>query len=310
MKQFITGSEKIDYLLAISIFTTVADEGGFSASARRLNMSPASVSRAVSQLESRLGVRLLTRTTRSVQLTDAGERYCADCQRILAELEEAERNAANTYWAPRGSVSITAPVLAGRMVISPILMRLLDVYQGISIVPVFLDRVVHLMDEGIDIAFRFGDLPDSSHIGVRVGSTRRVLCASPKYLESHGRPQTINDLDSHELIDLISMKHNGQWRLQNSGISVSYKPQSRIQVNNADVAISAAVEGRGIARVASYMISPQLVNGTLEIVLEDHEAPPAQAHLLRKETVQVPGRVRAVFDYMVEHLRNHPHLDP
>jgi len=293
----------MDNLLAMSVFIAVAEQGGFSAAARRLNMSPASVTRAVSQLEERLGARLLVRSTRAHQLTDAGQRYFTDCQRILCELEEAEQQASGIHKAPSGMVTLTAPVMCGRIVVTPILLNLLDEFPGISVTTLFVDRIVHLIDEGIDIAVRFGEPPNSSLIATRVGGSRRVLCASSAYLSKFGRPKTPSDLNDHKTIDLITMKHHGQWQFQKDGKAFSFRPRSRLQVNSADAAIASALEGRGIARVASYMIATPVRLGHLQLVLEDYEPPSVPLYVIRKELGRPSGRVRLVFDYLVEEMK-------
>lgn len=293
----------MDHIRAILIFMAVAEEGGLSAAAKRLNISPASVTRAVAQLEDRIRVRLFVRTTRSVHLTSAGEQYLEDCRRIISELEEAERSAAGIHRSPQGSVSVTASLLCGRMIVAPILSDLLDNYPGISLTTVYVDRVVHLINEGIDIALRLGDLPSSSLACVPVGATRRVLCASPSYLEKHGPPSSVGDLRNHKVIDLSSMKQNGRWNFFQDGKRISIKPESRLQTNSADVAIAAAVAGTGITRVASYMIASDLQAGSLQIILSEFEPPPVPANVIRTDLGRPSGQVRAVFDYLVDRLR-------
>ena len=293
----------MDRLQAMSVFVAVADESGFAAAARRLGMSPASVTRAVSQLEQRLGARLFVRSTRSVQLTDAGQRYLVDCRRILSEVEEADQHAAGIHTAPSGIVSVTASAQCGRMIVAPILLKLLDDYPRIAVTTLFVDRIVHIVDEGIDIAVRFGDLPDSSLSAVRVGRTRRVLCASPDYLSRRGRPEAPSDLSDHDLVDLVTMKQGGLWRFEQGGNQYAFKPRSRMQVNSADAAIAAALAGRGITRAGSYMIAPYVEAGQLETLLDDYAPPASPLHVLHKEIGQTSGRVRAVFDYLVAHLR-------
>ncbi len=298
----------MDRLRTMTVFVGVAEEAGFAPAARRLNMSPPSVTRAVSELEARLGCRLLHRTTRSVRLTEAGERYLADCRRILSEIEEADRHAAGIHAAPSGMVSVTASVLFGRIVLAPILLNLLDRYPDISVSTLFVDRVVHLVDEGIDVAVRIAELPDSSLTAVRVGSVRRVLCASPGYLETHGRPRTPSELVDHVIINFVIMTPGGEWAFDKDGKPHSYRPPSRLLLNTADAAIAAAVADRGITRVLSYMIAPYLQSGALEIVLEDYEPRPVPIHVLHKEPGQTSARVRAVVDYLVQRLQTDPAL--
>jgi len=299
----------MDRLQTMSVFVTVAEETGFAPAARRLNISPPSVTRAVSELEQRLGAKLLHRTTRSVRLTDAGHRYLEDCRRILSEIEEVDRHAAGIHAAPSGTVTVTASLLFGRMVLNPLVLDLLDRYDEISISAIYLDRIAHLVDEGIDIAVRIGDLPDSSMKAARVGSVRRVLCASPAYLAEHGRPKTPADLSAHRLIDFVNMTPGGEWTFDHDGKKHKHKPKSRLRVTSADAAIAAAKSDRGITRVLSYMIAPELQGGDLSLVL-DHYAPAAvPVHVVHKEPGQTSARVRAVVDHFVDALRQEPALD-
>jgi DNA-binding transcriptional LysR family regulator len=298
----------MDRLQTIEVFVAVAEEGGFARAARRLGMSPPAVTRAVSQLEARLGCRLLHRTTRSLRLSEAGQRYLVDCGRILAEIEEAERHAAGIHAAPRGMVSVTASVMFGRIVLAPVLHDLLDRYPEISVSAVFVDRVVHLMDEGIDVAVRIAELPDSTLSASRIGSVRRVLCASPDYIAARGRPRAPADLAGHELINFATMAPGGEWAFQSNGKTLSIQPHARLHLNTADVAIAAALAGRGITRVLSYMIAPQVKQGSLQTLLEDYEPPAVPIHIVHKEPGRTSARVRAVVDHLVQRLRRDPAL--
>ena len=296
----------MDRLQTMSVFVAVAEQAGFAPAARHLKMSPPSVTRAVAALEARLGARLFHRTTRSVRLTEAGERYLADCRRVLAEIEEADRHAAGIHAAPRGMVSVSASALFGRMIVAPILFDLLDRYPDLSVTTMFVDRIVHLFDEGIDVAIRIADLPDSSLSAIRVGSVRRVLCAAPGYLAARGRPRRPADLAGHETIDMMGMTPGRDWQFDGGGRSQAFRPQSRLRVNGADTAIAAAIAGRGITRVLSYMVAAQLEAGTLEIVLENDEPPAVPIHVVHKEPGQTSTRVRAVVDHLVQQLRTVP----
>ena len=300
----------MDRLQTMTVFVGVAEAAGFAPAARRLGMSPPAVTRAVSELEGRLGCRLLHRTTRSVQLTDAGQRYLADCRRILSAIEEADRHAAGIHAAPSGLVSVTASAMFGHVVLVPALLDLLDRYPDISVSTLFVDRVVHLIDEGIDVAVRIAELPDSSLRAIRVGAVRRVLCASPDYLAAHGRPHTPFQLSAHHIINFVNMAPGGEWTFEGNGRNRTFKPTSRLLLNTADAAITAALAGRGITRVLSYMIAPHLERGALEIVLEDHEPPAVPIHVVHKEAGQTSARVRAVVDHLVQHLRLNPALGP
>jgi DNA-binding transcriptional LysR family regulator len=300
----------MDRLHTMMVFTSVAEEGGFAPAARRLHMSPPSVTRAVSELEARLGCRLFHRTTRTVKLTEAGERYLADCRRIICEVEEADRHAAGIHAAPRGNVSISAPILFGRIVVMPALLDLLDRYPEVDVTTLFVDRLVHLMDEGIDVVVRIAELPDSSLSAIYVGSVCRVLCAAPSYLDEYGRPATPADLDRHCLINHVNLAPSGEWGFDYQGKSFSHRVRSRLMLNNGDTAIDAALDGRGITRQLSYQVASLVESGALEVVLEDYEPPPVPVHVLHKEPGQTSARVRAVVDHLAENLRKSSLLRP
>lgn len=298
----------MDRLHALSAFVAVAEENGFAAGARRLNLSPPSVTRLVNELEAHLGARLLHRTTRSVSLTEPGQRYLSDTKRLLADLEEADRVAAGLHESPVGQVSVTASLIFGRKIVAPALYEVMDLYPEISISTLFVDRVTHLSDEGLDIAVRIAELPDSSLIAARVGSVRRVLCASPEYLNRQGRPETPKDLDAHQLIGFASASASSAWVMHRGGKAHTLKVQARMLTNTADVAIGAALAGRGITRVLSYQIDDELAAGRLELVLPEYAPPPVPVHVVHRETGRVAGRVRAVVDHLVGALRTHHSL--
>lgn len=298
----------MDRLQTMTIFVAVAEEDGFAAAARKLNMSPPSVTRAVGELEARLGARLLHRTTRTVRLTDAGSRYLADCRRIALEVEEADHQAAGLHAVPRGTVSLTGSALFGRIVLTPVVIDLLGRYPDISIDTMFVDRVVHLLEEGVDVAVRIAELSDSSLAAIRVGSVRRVLCASPGYLAQSGYPETLGDLKTHDTIDFVHLQQRGGWALGRDGSTRILEPKSRLRANSADVAIAAAVAGRGITQVLSYMIAAQVERGELVPILPESWSDPVPVHVVHKEQGQTSGRVRAVVDHLVDHLRQMPVL--
>lgn len=293
----------MDHLRALTIFATVSDEGGFAAAARRLNMSPPTVTRAIGELEKRLGARLLHRTTRTVSLTATGQHYYADIKRILSDLHDADRHAAGLHGAPRGDVSVTASVLFGRMVVAPALFTMLDRFPDISVSTLFVDRVVHMVDEGIDVAVRIAELPDSSLSAVRVGSVRRVMCAAPDYLDRFGRPCHPDELKDHQTIAFSGSTPITRWNLEHDGEALPVKVTSRLRTNTADVALSAARAGRGVTRVLSYMIADDIAAGRLEEVLPDFAPAAVPVHVVHRETGHVSARVRAVVDHLVTCLR-------
>ncbi len=299
----------MDQLRAMQAFRAVADEEGFAAAGRALRLSAPSVTRLVSELEDALGARLFHRTTRSVSLTDTGARYLEDCRRILNDLEEADAQAGGRHGQPEGWVSVTGSVLFGRLAITPVLFSLMDRYPGLSVSTLFVDRVVHMMEEGVDVAVRIADLPDSSLVASKVGSVRRVLCAAPSYIEAHGAPQCVADLGAHQLVDFSQSRSGSQWSFVEEGRAVTYRPETRLRVNTADAAIAAVKEGRGVTSVLSYQVAAEVAAGTLQIVLPEAEGRAVPVHVVHKEAGQTSARVRAVFDHLVDELRVSPWLE-
>jgi DNA-binding transcriptional LysR family regulator len=296
----------MDRLESMRVFVAVAEAQGFAPAARRLAMSPPAVTRAVAALEERIGTRLLHRTTRIVRLTEAGSRFLADCKRILGEIEDAEASAAGTHAEPRGQLAVTAPVMFGRMYVAPIVLDFLARHPRVTARMLFLDRVVDLIDEGLDVAVRIAHLPDSSLRAVRVGSVRRVVCASPEYLAARGTPRTPADLSQRDAIAFSLSTSPEDWSFA-SGETLS--PPTRLVVNSNDVAIAAAVAGRGVARVLSYQIAPELRAGKLQIVLAEFEPPPVPISGVYAEGRRAAAKVRAFVDFAVERLRSDKSLN-
>lgn len=298
----------MDRFHSLQVFGQVAANESFAGAARALTMSPPAVTRAIAALEERLGTRLFVRTTRSVRLTEAGERFLQDSQRILLDLEEAEAAAVGSHAAPRGELRVTAPVLFGRMFVTPILGDFLERYDGVSCQTLFVDRIVNLMDEGQDVAIRIGELPDSSLTAVRVGSVSRTLFASPDYIARYGLPQHPEDLSGHRLIHALATGAPPEWQFEENGKQFPIRIDPRLRMNTNDAVIELALRGWGISRLLSYQIVPHLRDGTLQSILRAFEAPPIPVHVVHQEGRMVSAKVRAFVDYMVERLR--PDLNP
>ena len=293
----------MDRFHLINVFVTVVDCQGLAGAARKLNLSPPAVTRAINELETHLGLRLLTRTTRSVRVTDAGERYVQDCRRILAEMLEADESVSGMHSAPRGRLTVTAPVLFGALFVTPIVTEYLSRYPDVSASCLFLDRVVHLLDEGVDVAVRIGDLPDSSMQAIRVGQVRRVICASPDYLARKGIPTTPDDLHGHTIISASSVTPNPEWKLMDKGELRNIRLQARMITTTNDSAVRAAASGFGLTRLLSYQVAEHLRNGLLKTVLPDFEPTALPIHVVHREGRQAPQRVRAFLDLAIERLR-------
>jgi len=293
----------MDKFNLISIFIAVVDTNGFAAAARKLNISPPAVTRAINELETQLHVRLLTRTTRKVRVTDAGARYVEDCRRIIAELSEADESVGGSHGAPRGRLTLTAPVLFGSKFVTPIVAEYLNSFPEVSASCLFLDRIVNMMDEGIDVAIRIGELPDSSMQSIRVGRVRRVICAAPGYLKKQGIPRKPDDLQNHAIISANSMAPSPEWTLVEDGVAHVIKLQSRFTTSTNDSAITAAVGGFGLTRLLSYQIADFLRDGQLKTVLSQCEPPALPIHVVHREGRHASKKARAFIDLAVERLR-------
>ncbi|KEX93065.1 LysR family transcriptional regulator, partial [Pseudomonas putida] len=278
---------------------------GFSAAARRLGLSAASVTRAVAALEKRIGTQLLTRTTRSVYLSEAGQRYLEDCRRILAEVQEAEDSAAGSHVQPRGHLTITAPVLFGELFITPLMVNFLTQFPDVTINALLVDRVVSIVEEGVDVAIRIGELPDSNQHAIRVGEVRRVICASPQFLDIHGRPKHPQELAQAPIIATSAIGQLKHWPFLERGEPLSVRVEPRLTVTANQAAITAAGLGLGFTRVLSYQSASKVAAGELEIVLADFEMPPLPIHVLYQGGHKAATRVRSFVDFTVKALREH-----
>lgn len=298
----------MDKFHAIQTFIKVADLGGFAAAARDLNISPPAVTRAISALEDQLGTRLFVRTTRSVRLTESGQRFLDDSRRILLDLEEAEEAAIGSHGSPCGELRITAPVLFGTMYVTPILGDFLDLHPQVSATTLFVDRVVNLMDEGLDIAIRIGDLPDSSLVAVRCGTVRRVAFASPGYIQKNGLPKHPDDLPEHKVIQSMAMSSAKEWTFMERGIPRSVQLNPQVRMNTNDAVIELALRGWGVSRLLSYQVAHHIAAGRLQLLLEEFELPPMPIHVVHQEGRMVSAKIRAFVDFMALRLREHPNL--
>jgi DNA-binding transcriptional LysR family regulator len=300
----------MDRLDSMRVFIAVAEQQGFAAAARRLGLSAPAATRAVAALEARIGSRLLQRTTRALRLTEAGVRYLADCKRILAEIEDAEASAAGSHRDPKGQLGVTAPVMFGRMHVAPLLLDFLDSHPQVTARLVLLDRVADLLEEGLDVALRIAHLPDSALQAVKVGTMRRIVCAAPDYLARHFTPTQPAELQRLTAITFGASSAAGDWSFTGAQTTLRVTPPSRLTVNAADVAIAAAVAGKGVTRVLSYQVAPELAAGRLVVLLEAYEPPPIPVHVVHLAGRRPDAKLRAFTDFAVARLRANAALNP
>lgn len=300
----------MDQLHLMQVFIAVAEEEGFARAARRLEMSPPAVTRAISALEESLKVKLLNRTTRYVRVTDAGRHYLEDAKRIVADVAAANEAAAGISAAPRGPLAITAPAMFGRIYVMPAIVDYLQRYPETEVDALFVDRVVNLLEEGLDLGIRIGELPDSSMRALRVGSVRLILCASPDYLQARGYPDTPDALTDHSIISSSPASNILEWKFSHSRSERSVKVKPRLRVTTNDAALEAALSGFGITRLLSYQAAEAIATGRLEPLLQAYEPEPLPIHIVHREGRHASSKVRAFIELAAERLRNDDSLNP
>jgi DNA-binding transcriptional LysR family regulator len=293
----------MDRLEAMSIVLAVAEAGSLSAAARRLNTPAPTASRKISELEAHLRTKLFDRTARKLAPTAAGSSYVAASKRILADLMEAERAASGEYSAPTGELIVTGPVNLGRLHLIPILAEFLRVYPKIDVHLVLVDRIVNLPEDHVDVALRVGVLPDSRLIALRVGSVRRVTCASPAYFAARGTPSTPDDLAGHDCISYEGVLAGNAWRFVRDKMEITVSVQPRLFVSHVEAACDAARAGIGIARVFSHHVAASIEAGTLVTVLDDFQPTPLPVNLLYTAGRFLPIKVRAFLDFAAPRLK-------
>ncbi len=293
----------MDRFDAMSVLLAVADAGSLSAGARKLGMPLATVSRKVSELEAHLHTRLLNRGSRRLELTDAGQSYVAACRRILEDVVEAERVASGEYRAPRGDLVMTAPIVFGRLHVLPIVGAFLKAYPDVDVRLTLADSVVNLLEEHVDVALRIGELPDSSLVAMRIGTIRRIVCASPEYLEARGLPLKPSDLATHDCITFVGLTSPSLWSFSGKGAPQDVAIHSRLSVNTAEAALDMAVAGLGVTRVLSYQAARHLADGKLAVVLEPFEPGPIPVSFVYTGHGLLPLKLRAFLDFAAPRLK-------
>ncbi|NMG73664.1 LysR family transcriptional regulator [Aromatoleum diolicum] len=286
----------------LAFFCLLVKMGSLAATAREMNLTPPAVTKRLAQLEERLGVRLLNRTTRRLSLTNEGEVYFTHAQRILGDIAEMESRISGSRAVPKGLLRVNAPLGFGRSYIGPAVSRFTKRYPDVEVQLQLTDRPVSLPDEAIDVAIRFGEIPDSRLIAKKIASNRRLLCASPVYLRSHGRPEVPADLNRHECIVLRQNESAyGMWRLSRGKQNDTVKVRGKLSTNDGEVALNWALDGHGILMRAEWDVAKYLRSGRLERVLPDYDTPAADIYAVYLERLNLSAKV----SFFIEHLRDY-----
>jgi len=293
----------VDQLDAMRVLVAVGKCGSLSSAARALGVPVATASRKLAALEEHLGVRLLSRTTRKMSFTEAGQRYLETCRRVVAEVEDADRNLSGDARDLAGKLTVAAPVVFGRLHVLPIIVEFLRTHRGIDVRLALADRIVEMIDEEIDVAIRIAALPDSSLVAARVGTIRRITCASPVYLRERGVPGRPEDLASHDCITFTMLGSPERWSFPNRGAMRSVVVRSRLSVTTAEAAIDAAVAGLGVARVLSYQAAGAIAAGKLQVILERFEPEAVPVSVIHGEGRRPRAKVREFVDLATRRLR-------
>ncbi len=293
----------MDRFEAMSGFLAVAEAGSFSAAARRLALPLATLSRRVADLERHLGVRLLQRSTRRLALTDSGRAYLESCRQILESLAEAERSAAGEYQAPRGLLTVTAPIVFGRLHLLPVAVAFLAAFPDVQLNLLLVDRTVSLLEEQVDLALRLGPLPDSGLVAQRLGAVPMVTVASPGYLKRRGTPKRPEDLKRHDCVSAATVGWSKVWFYQQGKRALSLEVPTRLNTTTAEAAIDAALADAGLTQVRGYQVAEALAEGRLKRVLRAFEPPPAPVHLVQLGGRQRPAKLAAFLDFAVPRLK-------
>ncbi len=284
----------------LAFFSQLIRLGSLAATARELNLTPPAVSKRLAQMEQRLGVRLLNRTTRSISLTAEGELYLINAQRILSEIEEMERQVSSRRAEPKGLLRVNAPLGFGRTHICPAISSFVRLYPEVEVQLHLTDRPINLPDDAIDVGIRFGELPDSRLVARKIAANRRRLCAAPSYLEAFGHPETPKDLMQH---NCIVLRQNdaafGIWRLSRGKQAESIKVRGSLSTNDGEVALNWALDGHGILMRAEWNLAGHLSSGRLVEVLSDYETPPADIYAVYLERLNLSAKV----SFFIKHLR-------
>ena len=293
----------MDRFEAMSVLVAVVEAGSISAASRKLKVPLATISRKVSELEAHLNVRLLMRSNRTVSLTEAGQSFVAASRRILQELGDAERDASGENVTLKGELTLSAPIALGRFYLLPVVEDFLKDHPSIDVRLMLADRRMNMIEDRIDIGLRVGELEDFSLVAKKVGTVRRVVCASPGYLKRKGTPKTPEDLKEHDCITFENTLSSQSWAFNIGKMEKSFPIHSRLVVSTAEAAADAAAGGIGLTRMLDYQVAAQLRAGKLKLVLESYRAPPKPVHLIYEAGRHLPLKIRTFLDYAGPRLK-------
>lgn len=292
----------MDNINEMQVFARVVDTGGFSAAARSLSLSPSAVSKQITRLEDRLGVRLLTRTTRRLNLTEEGDAFYHRVKRILSDIDEAEQAVSLSKTAPRGHLRVTCSVAFGEHQIAPIITEFLDRYPEVTLELMLSDGIVDLVEEGIDVAVRMGKLSNSAMVARKLGDNKRRICAAPSYIEKYGIPETPDDLNHHNCLGFAGHQFLNEWPFRYpDGRRQVIRASGNFVANNGESIYDLLIEGLGIARTAEFLCRKDIREGRLVEVLGDFlEDEPSPIHAVYPDPRHLSPKTRAFIDYLVE----------
>lgn len=282
----------------MATFVEVVARGSLSAAARAEGIAPAMIGRRLDALEARLGVKLLQRTTRRLVLTDEGSAFLEDCQRILAEVGDAESAISEHSMRASGHLTVSAPAGFGRQHVAPLLPSFLAEHRDVTINLNLSDRIIDLVAEGVDVAIRIASLDDSNLVGVKLADNRRVVVASPAYLKRHGRPRQLADLARHNCLPISSEGSQRGWTFMDDGKQVILKVGGNMVCNDGAVLHAWALAGKGLAWRSMWEVGGQIASGELVTVLDDFAAPGNDVHAVFAQRRHLPLRIRAFVDFL------------
>jgi len=293
----------MDKLVAMTTFVRIVEKGSLTAAANALDTSLPSVVRSLAALEGHLGVRLLNRTTRRIHLTDEGARYLEHCRVVLSAVHEAEATLVSGQAEPQGRLAITASVLFGRSYVAPIVTEFMHCHPKVSADLLFVDRVVNIVEEGLDVAVRIGHLSDSLLVAVPAGQVRRVICASPQYFRRYGIPRSLEDIRKHRCVRHVGLSPRNEWHFRVGRRNITIPVTSVVTCNEIDSSIAACENGLGLGMFLSYQVAPSRKSGRLRYVLEEFETEPLPVQVVYAHSKLLSTKVRAFVDACVKKLR-------